>query len=381
MSNSRIWLSAPHMGGEEMNFLKEAFEVNWIAPGGPHVTAFENELTDYLNHGHCAVLSSGTAAIHLALNVLGVGSGDEVLCSSFTFVGSCNPIVYQGAIPVFIDSETTTWNMDPDLLEEAIKSRIRAKGKKPKAIIVVHLYGMPAQLDRIMRLSRQYEIPVIEDAAEALGSIYQGKKVGTFGDLSVLSFNGNKIITTSGGGALLSTRQDWIKKARYLASQAKGAAPHYEFTQIGYNYTLSNLCAGIGRAQLKLLEQRVKQRRTIFHTYKELLKIEPGLNFQIEPEGYFSNRWLSHMLLDPDIYKEINRETLREALELKNIESRPLWKPMHIQPVFQGCPSFVNGVSEYLFKHGICLPSGTQMTEEQLQFVVDEIRAHLAQKR
>jgi dTDP-4-amino-4,6-dideoxygalactose transaminase len=334
-------------------------------------------LATYLGVSHCAALSSGTAAIHLALIILGVQREDEVICSSFTFAGTCNPIIYAGARPVFVDSESTTWNMDPDLLEEAILNRIKITGKKPKAIILVHLYGMPAMIDRIMQISRHYEIPVIEDAAEALGSSYHGRKLGTFGDLSVLSFNGNKIITTSGGGALLSNRGDWINKARFLATQARDSAPHYEHTHIGYNYRLSNICAGIGRGQLKVLDARVAQRRAIFESYQKAFEHTAGLIFQSEPEGYFSNRWLSHMLIYPTVFGDITRETLRLALEAKNIESRPLWKPMHLQPIYKDCSAFVNGVSEKLFNEGICLPSGTQMSAGQLNFVIEEIKRHL----
>lgn len=380
MTRSRIWLSAPHMGGEEIKFVQEAFDTNWISPVGPHIALFENQLADYLGMQHCAALSSGTAAIHLALILLGVEQNDEVICSSFTFSGSCNPIVYQKAKPVFIDSESTTWNMDPDLLEAAIQDRISKTGRKPKAVIVVHLYGMPAQIQRIVDICGRYEIPIIEDAAESLGSQIHGRKLGTFGDFSILSFNGNKIITTSGGGALLSNNNEWIQKAKFLATQARDPAPHYEHTQIGFNYRLSNVSACIGLGQLKVLDMRVQRRREIFNTYENSLNSFEGIYFQQEPSGFYSNRWLSHMLLDSNVYTKINRETLRMALEAQNIESRPLWKPMHLQPVFRECPSFVNGVSEQLFNQGICLPSGTQMTHEQLQFVIDVIKKHLLQK-
>jgi dTDP-4-amino-4,6-dideoxygalactose transaminase len=359
MNHSKIWLSSPHMGGDEIKFVQEAFDTNWISPVGPHITAFEEGLSGYLGMDHCAALSSGTAAIHLALIILGVKRDDEVICTSFTFAGTCNPIVYQGAKPVFIDSEMITWNMDPDLLEEAIQDRIRKTGKKPKAVIVVHLYGMPAQMDRIMNVCRAYEIPVIEDAAEALGSSLHGQKLGTFGDLSILSFNGNKIITTSGGGALLSNNHSWIQQARFLATQARDPAPHYEHTQIGYNYRLSNICAGIGRGQLTILDIRVQQRRSIFELYKSELGGISGLSFPDEPAGYFSNRWLTTMLVDPSLTKGITREDIRLSLEEENMESRPLWKPMHMQPVFKDAPYYGSGISEALFQSGLCLPSGT----------------------
>jgi len=347
------------MGGDEIKFVQEAFDTNWVSPVGPNINSFEAELSQYVGMGHCAALSSGTAAIHLALIILGVQRDDEVLCSSFTFSGTCNPIVYQGARPVFIDSELSTWNMDPDLLEQVIIDRIQKTGKKPKAIIAVHLYGMPAQIDKIMDIGRKFEIPVIEDAAEALGSTLHGKKLGSFGDFSILSFNGNKIITTSGGGALLSNNQAWIQKARFLATQARDPAPHYEHSEIGYNYRLSNICAGIGRGQLKVLEERVKQRRAVFNYYKTQLAGVRGISFLEEPLGYFSNRWLTTILVDPSLTDGITREDIRLALDEANIESRPLWKPMHLQPVFKSFTSFLSGASEMLFESGLCLPSGT----------------------
>jgi dTDP-4-amino-4,6-dideoxygalactose transaminase len=365
-SNPKIWLSSPHMGGDELKYIHEAFDTNWVAPVGPHLEAFEKELYTYVGTGYCAALSSGTAAIHLALIVLGVQRDDEVLCSSFTFSGTCNPILYQGAKPVFIDSETVTWNMDPDLLEEAIKDRIKKTGKKPKAAIVVHLYGMPAQMDRIMKVCRAYEIPVIEDAAEALGSSLHHKKLGTFGDLSVLSFNGNKIITTSGGGALLSDNKHWIEKAKFLATQARDPAPHYQHSEIGYNYRLSNICAGIGRGQMNVLDERVNQRRKVFEFYKASLTQQKGISFLEEPTGYFSNRWLTTILVDPKGNDGITRENIRLMLEQENIESRPLWKPMHLQPVFKDCISYQSGVSEKLFVSGLCLPSGSNLAQEDL---------------
>ncbi len=366
--SKRIYLSPPHMGGEELTYIHQAFDSNWVSPAGPHIDTFEKELTTYNGIQHCAALSSGTAAIHLALIILGIKQGDEVICSTFTFSGSCNPIAYIGATPVFIDSELDTWNMDPDLLEEAILDRIK-KGKKPKAIILVHLYGMPAKLNELMAISRKYEIPVIEDAAEALGSTYFGQRAGTFGDFGIYSFNGNKIITTSGGGALVSKNEDWIKKARFLATQARDAAPHYQHSEIGYNYRLSNISAGIGLGQLKVLDERVWQRKANFDFYHAALSHLPGLTFQPEMTGSFSNRWLTTILIDPSKSRGVTREDIRLALEKENIESRPLWKPMHLQPVFLEFPSYGGGVSEKLFEKGLCLPSGSALTEEELRIV------------
>jgi dTDP-4-amino-4,6-dideoxygalactose transaminase len=368
--NNRIWLSSPHMGGDEIKFVHEAFDTNWVAPVGPHLTAFENDLAKWSGLKHCAALSSGTAAIHLALIILGVQQGDDVICSTFTFSGSCNPIAYQNATPVFVDSETKTWNMDPDLLEEAIKDRIKKTGKKPKAVIVVDLYGMPAQLDRIAEVANRYEIPVIEDAAEALGSTLHGKPCGSFGSFGIYSFNGNKIITTSGGGALLSNDETWIKKSKFLATQARDEAPHYEHSTIGYNYRLSNVSAGIGRGQMNVLPKRVEQRRNNFAFYKKAL--DPSVfSLPAEPEGYFSNRWLTTILINKGISQ--TPEQLRQKLEKKNIETRPLWKPMHLQPVFKHAPSYTNGVSEELFKQGLCLPSGSNLADEDLHRVAKEL--------
>lgn len=375
MSNKRIWLSPPHMGDKELEFIHEAFETNWVSPAGPHIDAFEKELAEYLGEGvSVAALSSGTAAIHLALIILGVKPGDEVLCSTFTFAGSCNPIVYQGATPVFVDSDTETWNMDPQLLEEAIKGRLKT-GKKPKAIIVVHLYGMPARMDEIMGIARTYDIPVIEDAAEALGSQYKGTKCGTLGDFGILSFNGNKIITTSGGGALVSKNKEWIDKARFLATQARDAAPHYEHTQIGYNYRLSNICAGIGRGQLQVLEERVRQRRGVFDTYRQKLGNMDAIRFLPEPAGFYSNRWLTCILFENTENQLLTSEKVRLKLEKENIESRPLWKPMHLQPVFEEKPVYLNGITEGLFNKGLCLPSGSALAEEEQNLVCEVIQS------
>lgn len=371
--NSKIWLSSPHMGGDEFNLVKEAFDTNWIAPLGPHVNGFEQDLQQFTGVKHAAALSSGTAALHLALIMLGVGPGDEVICQSFTFSATANPIVYQGAIPVFIDSEEDTWNMCPILLEEAIKDRI-AKGKKPKAIVPVHLYGMPANMERIQALATQYNIPLVEDAAEALGSNINGKSAGAFGLMSILSFNGNKIITTSGGGALISDDKELIDQSRFLATQARDAAPHYQHSQIGYNYRMSNVCAGIGRGQMLVLKKHIDLRRKVYSTYVDQLSALPGIKFLAEPEGYFSNRWLTTILVNPEESNGITREDIRLALEKENIESRPLWKPMHLQPVFEKYPSYTNNVSGQLFNNGLCLPSGSNLTADDVQRVINEIK-------
>lgn len=374
MRNNKIWLSSPHMGADELKFVNEAFATNWVAPVGPHIDGFEKDLSAYNDIPYCAALSSGTAAIHLALIMLGVKAGDEVICSTFTFSGSCNPIAYQQAMPVFVDSEQETWNMDPVVLEKAIEERIK-KGKRPKAIIAVHLYGMPARIKAIMEVAGKHRIPVIEDAAEALGASYSGKKCGTFGDIGIFSFNGNKIITTSGGGAMVSRNAEWIQEAKFLSTQARDPAPHYEHSHIGYNYRLSNICAGIGRGQMKVLDERVAQRRAVFQFYQKHLGNIEGISFQPEMEGSFANRWLSCMLLDRSHPK--SPEDIRLALEKENIESRPLWKPMHLQPVFEGAPYYGNGVSESLFERGLCLPSGSNLTEEDLYRVVEVIKIEL----
>lgn len=356
-----------------MEYVKQAFDSNWIAPLGPNVNGFEQDICNYTGIAHTAALSSGTAAIHLALILLNVSAGDEVLCSSFTFSATCNPIVYQGATPVFIDSEELTWNMDPEVLETAIKDRL-AKGKKPKAIILVHLYGMPAQLDRIISIANTYDIPLIEDAAEALGSKYKGRSLGTLGKFGIYSFNGNKIITTSGGGALVSADKDLVDQSRFLATQARDDAPHYQHSAIGYNYRMSNVCAGIGRGQILVLNERVKQRRANFEYYKTSLQAYQQLRFLEEPSAdYFSNRWLS-CLLSKDFEE---RENIRLMLEKTNIESRPLWKPMHLQPVFEDAPFYGSGVSETLFNCGLCLPSGSNLKESELERIVSALKEHL----
>ena len=366
----KIWLSSPHMGGKEEIYVKEAFDTNWIAPLGPHVDGFEKDLMSYTGAKAVAALTSGTAAIHLALILLNVKAGDEVICQSFTFSASANPIVYQGATPVFIDSERDTWNMSPEHLREAIIDRI-AKGKKPKAIIPVHLYGMPCKMVEIMAIANEFKIPVIEDAAEALGSELNGQPCGTFGELGILSFNGNKIITTSGGGALISEKEEYISRARFLATQARDQAPHYQHSEIGYNYRLSNVCAAIGRGQLEVLPDRIQQRRANFSFYKNALKDIPGLAFLPEPTGYFSNRWLTTITIDPEQTKGKTREDIRLQLEKQNIESRPVWKPMHLQPVFKGCPFYGNKVSENLFDQGLCIPSGSNLQSEDLSRVIN----------
>jgi dTDP-4-amino-4,6-dideoxygalactose transaminase len=374
MSKAKVWLSSPHMGGKELEFVNEAFATNWVSPAGPHIIAFENELGKILDNQSVAALSSGTAAIHLALVILGVKQGDEVICSSFTFSGSCNPIVYQGASPVFVDSETETWNMDPALLEIAIDDRIKKTGRTPKAIIAVHLYGMPAKMDEISAIANRHNIPVIEDAAEALGSTYKSKVCGTLADFGVLSFNGNKIITTSGGGALVSKKSAGIEKARFLATQARDHAPHYQHSEIGFNYRLSNICAGIGRGQLLVLNDRIQQRRKIYERYQEQLTTLKGVSFLTEPRGHCSNRWLTCLVFS----NEQTREKVRLALEEENIESRPLWKPMHLQPVFKSCPAFVSGVSEDLFNRGLCLPSGSNLTAEDQERTIHILKKVLA---
>lgn len=367
------------MGGSEEGFVKEAFDTNWVAPLGPNVNGFEKGLAAYLKDSvDVAALSSGTAALHLGLILLGVEAGDEVICQSMTFSATANPIVYQGATPVFVDSEKDTWNMSPQWLEVAIKDRI-AKGNMPKAIIPVHLYGMPAKMDEILAIAKEYAIPVLEDAAEALGSSIDGKMCGTFGEISALSFNGNKIITTSGGGALAAKDGKLVERARFLATQARDEAPHYQHSQIGYNYRMSNITAGIGRGQMQVLQTRIEQRRGIYDMYQEFFNGIDGISFCNEPAGYFSNRWLSTILVEPGVLGK-DRESLRLALNEENIESRPLWKPMHLQPVFEQYPYYGEKVSEELFEKGLCLPSGSNMTDLDKNRVLDTIRKWLAVK-
>ena len=370
MKQNKIWLSSPHMGGAEQNYVNEAFDTNWIAPLGPNVNGFEQDLQEYLSQNvHVAALSAGTAALHLALKLAGVTKNDLVLCQSMTFSASANPITYQGATPVFVDSEKDTWNMSPELLKKAIKDLIE-KGRKPKAIIVVHLYGMPAKMKEIMAIADSYDIKVIEDAAESLGSRIDKQATGTFGNYGILSFNGNKIITTSGGGALITQTEADKNKAVFWATQARDNAPHYQHSEIGYNYRMSNIVAGIGRGQMEVLDLRIEQRRANYDFYLKELSNLPIQVAPAEPKGYFSNRWLSTILTDS--YK--TREKIRLALEKENIEARPLWKPMHLQPVFKDAPAYTNGVSEDLFNRGLCLPSGSNLTDKDRDRIIKAIK-------
>jgi len=372
----RIYLSSPHMSGEEMNYINLAFDQNWVAPLGPNLDAFEASLAKYCHVDHAAALSSGTAAIHLSLVIAGVQPGDEVIASTFTFSATINPILYQGAIPILVDSEVRTWNMDPELLEYAIKDR-QKKGKKPKAILIVHLYGMPANMTEILRISNKYNIPVIEDAAEALGSRLDNRPVGSFGKMAVLSFNGNKIITTSGGGALISNDTEIIKKVKFLATQARDEAPHYQHSEVGYNYRMSNVLAGIGCAQLGAISDRIEKRRGNFSFYKNNLKQYDGIEFLEEPSSqYFSNYWLTTILIDPEKIK-MTSSSLQIMLEENNIESRPLWKPMHLQPVFSTYPSYLNGSSQELFSKGLCLPSGSNMSDDDRYRILEAIKRQI----
>jgi len=364
-----------------MKYVQEAYDTNWVAPLGPNVNGFEEDLQDYTGVAHASALSAGTAAIHLSLILLGVKAGDEVIASSFTFSATVNPITYVGATPILVDSEQDTWNMCPEQLEKAIQDRI-TKGNKPKAIISVYLYGMPAKIEEILAVANKYDIPLIEDAAEALGSKYKGKAMGTFGKFGILSFNGNKIITTSGGGALISDDQEMIAKSRFLATQARDNAPHYQHSHVGYNYRMSNIVAGIGRGQMEVLDERVAQRRANFTFYKELFANIEGVNLLEEPnEDYFSNYWLTSILVDPEKTNGVTREDIRLELEKDNIECRPLWKPMHMQPVFADCPYYGNGTSEKLFEDGLCLPSGSNMTNEERERIKKAILAIFKNKK
>jgi dTDP-4-amino-4,6-dideoxygalactose transaminase len=370
MIKSKIWLSSPHMGINELQYVTEAFVTNWIAPLGPHVNAFELALQKITHSKYAAALTSGTSALHLALILLGVKAGDNVFCQSITFSASANPIAYQGAIPIFIDSEKDTWNIDPALLKTALEEA-KQNDNLPKAIIPVHLYGMPSKMYEILSIAKEYGVPVIEDAAESLGSSIENKPCGSFGDFGILSFNGNKIITTSGGGALLSDNAEMIEKARFLSTQARDSAPHYQHSQIGYNYRMSNVLAGIGRGQLEVLYERVGARRNNYERYKKYFAKHNNagfdIQFQEEPEGYFSNRWLTCILVDPTQNKGLTREEIRLAMDVENIETRPLWKPMHLQPVFVSSKSYLNGVSDKLFENGLCLPSGSNLTEDEFE--------------
>jgi dTDP-4-amino-4,6-dideoxygalactose transaminase len=374
--NNRIYLSLAHMSeqGYEQKYVKEAFDTNWVVPLGPNVTAFEELIKSYLGgKKEVVALSAGTAAIHLGLVLLGVKPGDEVICQSFTFCASANPITYLGATPVFVDSESDTWNISPVLLEKAIEDRIAKTGKKPKAIIAVHLYGMPAKMDEIVAVAGKYQIPILEDAAEALGSRYKGACCGTLGEVAALSFNGNKMITTSGGGTLICSTDAAKKEAVFYATQARESYPYYQHEKIGYNYRMSNVCAGIGRGQMEVLEDHVAHHKHVHQLYQKAFEPIDGVSVQDNPdEDFDSNFWLSTILIDEN-KTGVNYETLRVALDKKNIETRPLWKPLHLQPVFSSAPAYVDGTSERLFHLGLCLPSGPCVTDEDVQYVVDSI--------
>lgn len=381
MAKERVLLCLAHMSGKEMDFINEAFRDNWVVPLGPNVDGFEKDLEAFVNktsgaplHKRVVALSAGTAAIHLGLVMLGVGKGDEVICQSFTFSASANPIVYQGATPVFVDSEPETWNMDPELLEEAILDRKAKTGRYPKAIIPVYLYGMPGKIDEILAVADKYGIPVLEDAAEAFGSEYKGRKCGTFGAFGALSFNGNKMITTSGGGALIVPDDEAKKRVMFYATQAREPFPYYQHEKIGYNYRMSNICAGIGRGQMTILDEHIAHHRHVHEMYSKLLKDVPGIELHNNPSADFdSNFWLCNILIDSSV-TGYDYEGLRLALDAENIESRPLWKPMHLQPVFFGSPAYVNGVSENLFSRGLCLPAGPWVSDDDLHRIADVIR-------
>lgn len=413
MAQNRIYLCLAHMSGEEQKFIKEAFDTNWVVPLGPNVNGFEADLEAFVGEGKKVVaLSAGTAAVHLALIACGVKAGDEVLCQTFTFCASANPITYLGAKPIFVDSEADTWNMDPELLEKAIIDRIEKTGKKPKAIVPVYLYGMPAKIEEIMAISRKYDIPVIEDAAEGFGSKYDGQVCGTFGKFGVLSFNGNKMITTSGGGALICPNAEIKNEIMFYATQAREAYPYYQHEQIGYNYRMSNICAGIGRGQMTVAEEHIAHHKHLCDVYRELLKDIEGITLHENPsERFDSNYWLNTVLLDPslkvkgqehayevavqgavggaagvthaasslhtDCEPNANVEAMRVVLDKAGIEARPLWKPMHKQPVFADAPAYLNGVSEELFKCGLCLPSGPCVTDEDARYIVEQIKANI----
>ena len=376
MNESKIWLSSPHLGGTEQKFVQDAFDSNWVAPLGPNVDGFELDLEAYLDESiFIGALSAGTAAIHLGLLLLGISKGDSVLVQTHTHNASVNPILYLGATPVFIDSEVQTWNLCPVALEEAIVDSIK-KGTKPKAIIAVHLYGVPYQIEAIRAIADKFAIPILEDSAEALGSSYKGQKCGTFGDIGVLSFNGNKIITTSGGGAIVTKTKVLKDKAVFYATQARDPAPHFQHLEIGYNYRLSNICAGIGRGQMEVLDAHVALRRAMHNFYVELFHAISGVTVFTAPnEDYFANYWLSAILINPIITNGITRETLRLAFEAANIESRPLWKPMHLQPVFEKYPYYGNKIAENLFENGLCLPSGSNLTEEERGRIAEVVNA------
>jgi UDP-N-acetylbacillosamine transaminase len=368
--NKRIFLSPPHMGGNELHYIQEAFDANYIAPVGHNIDEFEKQIKEYTGAKYALALSSGTAAIHLALRVLGIKEGDEVMASTFTFIGSVAPILYERCTPFFIDSDTASWNLDPNLLEEELSQRARNGKKQPEALIVTHLYGQCADIIRIQNICEHYGIHLIEDAAESLGATFEGRHSGTFGKLGIYSFNGNKIITTSGGGMLVSDDEALISYARHLSTQAREDAPHYEHTEYGYNYRMSNIVAGIGRGQMEVLADRIERRREIFHLYRQELQAIKGVSFMPELPSSMGNRWLSTILLP----KHLSPESVRIALEKENIESRPLWKPMHAQPLFKNAPKKINGTSDLLFKHGLCLPSGSSMDEGEITFLIDRVK-------
>ena len=381
MDQLRIYLSSPHLGKNEAKYIQEALDTNWIAPAGPNLAFFEEQLENYLTSGYVSALNSGTAALHLALILLGVQAGDEVLVQTHTHIASANPVVYLGATPVFIDSEIETWNLCPNTLEEAILDRI-SKGQKPKVIIAVHLYGVPFKVDAIRAISNKYNIPILEDSAEALGSSYKGKKCGTLGDMGIFSFNGNKIITTSAGGALIVNTQKLKSKAIFLATQSRAETPHFEHLEIGYNYRMSNVCAGIGRAQMEVLDSHLQLRRAMHDFYVALFKEISGVSvFEVPSVDYFSNYWLTTLLIDREKANGISPEQLRLALEKENIESRPLWKPMHLQPVFKDYPYYGSGVSETLFETGLCLPSGSNLTDSDRKRIASVVNALFKQEK
>ncbi|MBR1935256.1 MAG: aminotransferase class I/II-fold pyridoxal phosphate-dependent enzyme [Muribaculaceae bacterium] len=376
MKRDRILLCLAHMSGNEMKYIQEAFDTNWVVPLGPNVNAFEKDLEHFVGEGKQVVaLSAGTAAIHLALVALGVGKGDEVVCQSFTFAASSNPVVYQGATPVFVDSEPGTWNMDPNLLEDAIKQRIAATGKKPKAIIPVYLYGMPAYIDEIMEIANRYEIPVLEDAAEGFGSRYRGRVVGTFGEYGVMSFNGNKMITTSGGGALICPSDEAKKRIMYFATQAREPFPYYHHIHIGFNYRMSNICAGIGRGQMTIADEHIAHHIHVKDLYVKGFADVEGITVHVAPEDYMEpNYWLNTIVVEPELTGGVDYEQLRVALDAANVETRPLWKPMHCQPVYKDAPALVNGVSEHLFERGLCLPSGPCVSDDDVDYIVSAVK-------
>lgn len=372
MMNKPILLSIPHMGDEELSFVKEAFDTNWIAPVGPHVDAFEQEFCDRVGCSYAAAVSSGTAALHLALRLIGIEPGDEVFCSTLTFIATASPITYLGAKPVFIDSDRPSWNMNPSLLQEALDQRAKLN-RLPKAVVLVHLYGQSADIDPILKACHHYNIPLIEDAAEALGATYQDRSPGTFGRIGIYSFNGNKIITTSGGGMLVSEDAALVEKARFLATQARDPAPHYQHSEIGYNYRLSNVLAGIGRGQLRVLADRVAARRRNFETYQAALSNLPGIEFMPEAAFGRATRWLSCLTIDAKQFGA-DREQVRLALAQQNIEARPVWKPLHLQPVFADCECIGGDIAESLFEQGLCLPSGSNLLPEELERVIQAIK-------